>query len=135
MPEEANKLITGLIGIASMNWLQQLIFVFVVKYMLVFHNLMQMTNISDDTLVFRFSILFWAISVLAVILDSTFATEMEDTAPYLILKHGKFVIDGRNNLELCGHGILVLSILALIVFCIVQVRIEIGNASQYVENL
>ena len=97
MPEEANKLITGLIGIANMYWLQQLIFVFVVKYMLVFHNLMQMTNISDETFVFMVSAIFGAISALVVILDSTFATKMEDTAPYLLLKHGKFVIDGRNR--------------------------------------
>ena len=91
-----------------MTWLEHIIFVFIVKYLIIFHNLMQLTNIEDQVIVRQSSIAFWSISIFVVIIDNIIATKVEDTAPFLILHNGYLVIGDRSNIDLAGLGIFTL---------------------------
>ena len=91
-----------------MTWLEHIIFVFIVKYLIIFHNLMQLTNIEDQVIVRQSSIAFWSISIFVVIIDNIIATKVEDTAPFLILHNGYLVIGDRSNIDLAGFGIFTL---------------------------
>ena len=132
IPEPFISLFATLIGIVVMNWLEHIIFVFIVRYLIIFHNLMQLTNIDDQVVVRQSSIAFWSISVFVVIIDINIATKVEDTAPYLVIQNGYFVVGDRSNyFALAGFGIFTLGLLTVIVFCIVQIRIELGRIHFY----
>ena len=116
-----------LIGIVVMNWLEHIIFVFIVRYLIIFHNLMQLTNIDDHVIIRKSSITFWSISFLSVITDCKIVTKIEDTAPYLVMQNGYLVVGDRSNIALSGFGIFMLGLLTIFVFCLVQMRIELGR--------
>ena len=87
IPEPFITLFAVLIGIVVMNWLEHIIFVFIVRYLIIFHNLMQLTNIEDQVIVRKSSIAFWSMSIFVVIIDCNIATKVEDTAPYLVIQN------------------------------------------------
>ena len=91
---------------------------------------MQLTNIEDQVIVRQSSIAFWSISIFVVIIDTNIATKIEDTAPYLIIQNGYLVVGDRSNIALAGFGIFTL--LTVIVFCIVQIRIELGRIHLFI---
>ena len=116
-----------MMAIVVLNWLQHIMFVFIVKYLIIFHNLMQLTNIDDHVIVRISSVTFWSISLLVIIFEYNFTIQVQSTFAYLIIHNGYLVIRDTNSIVLVGYGICILGLLSVLVFCIVQIRIELGR--------
>ena len=116
-----------MMAIVVLNWLQHIMFVFIVKYLIIFHNLMQLTNIDDHVIVRISSVTFWSISLLVIIFEYNFTIQVQSTFAYLIIHNGYLVIKDTSSVVLVGYGISILGFLSVFVFCIVQIRIELGK--------
>ena len=127
MLEPYVTLIVIMMAIVVLNWLQHIMFVFIVKYLIIFHNLMQLTNIDDHVIIRISSITFWSVSLLVIIFEYNFTIQVQSTFAYLIILNGYLVIRDTSSVDLVGYGISILGILSVFVFCIVQIRIELGR--------
>ena len=67
----------GALGIIISNWLLNALFVFIIKYLIIYHNLMQLTDIDEREILLKIRFNLWILSFLLELLDGIFVSDVK----------------------------------------------------------
>ena len=62
-------LLIGFHSIVISNWLLNVLYVFIVKYLIIYHNLMQFTNINEHKMILKIRTIIWIFSTFMELID------------------------------------------------------------------
>ena len=109
------------------NWLLNLLFVFIVKYLIIYHNLMQLTNIDEIKIISKIRLFLWILSFALEVLDGIFVSDITSTFYFGLFRTGSIQIP-EEVFQITGMSIFTLLFITFLVVFVVQARIELDSS-------